>query len=284
MISSIRQTISTIADDLVKMIQPARNGERKGAADGVRFVPLSYNSQDSPQSAMRLVLAVRPDWADDPSSIELIRCTDGITNTLLKAVSKREGLSKERIDEEAVLLRAYGNGTDVIIDRQRETENHELLMKYGLAPELLARFENGMLYRYISGRVTTPEDLRQPTTYRAVARRLAEWHAMVPCLPSPSHGVNGNGLRALNGSSNGRVKEMGIVDIDNVAPGKPAPNVWTVMQKWILALPSNTNAQRERQAELQGELHSLIRTLSQRPGLGTNGVSHGCSIPTIYTR
>lgn len=44
------------------------------------------------------------------------------------------------------------------------------------------------------------------------------------------------------------------------------------MQKWILALPTNTDAQRERQTLLQHELEEMIQKLSQRPGLGQNGL------------
>jgi len=46
-----------------------------------------------------------------------------------------------------------------------------------------------------------------------------------------------------------------------------------VMQKWIYALPTDTDQKRERQARLQTELNKLIKDLSQRPGLGENGVS-----------
>jgi ethanolamine kinase len=42
---------------------------------------------------------------------------------LLKAVNKRPGLSDQQIDEEAVLLRAYGKGTDVLIDRESRSLN-----------------------------------------------------------------------------------------------------------------------------------------------------------------
>ena len=50
------------------------------------------------------------------------------------------------------------------------------------------------------------------------------------------------------------------------------------MQKWILALPTKAEAQRTRQADLQKELTRLIAELSQRPGLGVNGVSFS-SVP-----
>lgn len=39
---------------------------------------------------------------------------------LLKAVNKLPGLSKTEVDEDAILLRAYGKGTDVLIDRESE--------------------------------------------------------------------------------------------------------------------------------------------------------------------
>ncbi|OLN92881.1 Ethanolamine kinase 1 [Colletotrichum chlorophyti] len=249
------------------MTQGASNGHPNGLAlPHVRSLPLSYDSEDSEQSATRLILTVRPDWAADDSHIEFVRFTDGITNTLLKAINKRKGWSKEDIDREAILLRAYGNGTAVLIDREREAQNHELLMKYNLAPELLARFNNGMLYRFIKGSVTAPEDLRKPVIYKAVASRLAQWHATVPCI---THSTTTNGHARENGT-NGHQDPDAI--IENAAPGKPVPNLWTVMQKWILALPSDTQVQRERQERLQKEFEFIVEEFSQRPGLGVDGL------------
>ena len=246
-----------------------KNGDHNGGDQNIRYIPLSYNSESSTESALRLVTNIRPDWQVGASQVEFVRFTDGITNTLLKAVQKRDGLSKEEIDREAILLRAYGNGTDLIIDRQRETQNHELLMRYGLAPELLARFDNGMMYRFIRGSVARPEDLRRPAVYRAVAHRLAQWHAIVPCIPGPTgHSRASSGVGSLSSKEDDDFQRT----IDDVAPGRPSPNVWTVMQKWILALPTKTEAQATRRAGLQDELHRLVGELSQRPGLGCNGV------------
>ncbi|ROW16135.1 hypothetical protein VPNG_01827 [Cytospora leucostoma] len=239
----------------------------------VRFIPQSYDSSDSDASARRLILTLRPEWSSEDSSLEFVRFTDGITNTLLKAVNKRPGLSKEEIDREAILLRAYGHGTDLIIDRSRETQNHELLMQHGLAPELLARFNNGMVYRFVRGSVTHPEDLRKPEIYLAVAKRLAEWHATVPCLPGKTHvseDMNAHCAEILAGAAK---KYTTLQEaIDDAAPGKQAPNVWTVMQKWIYALPTETTVQKERQQRLQDELLKLVAELSNRPGLGKDGL------------
>lgn len=250
----------------------------------IRFIPLSYNNAESQTSALRLILALLPHWEHTDGKIEFIRFTDGITNTLLKAINKRPGLSKEEIDNDAVLLRAYGKGTDLIIDRARETQNHELLMRYNLAPDLLARFHNGMLYRFIQGSVTSPADLRREPIWRAVARRLAQWHAVVPCLPAARapvqeeiYGSEEIGIPAPTPSKKDPALQTAI---DQVAPGKPAPNVWSVMQKWIYALPMGTDAERNRQATLQQELTKLIEQLSNRPGLGENSVCRG-SLPYL---
>ncbi|KAF3762284.1 kinase-like protein [Cryphonectria parasitica EP155] len=242
----------------------------------VPFIPQTFTNNDSDASARSLILALRPDWSSPDSSIEFVRFTDGITNTLLKAVHRRPGLSKDDVDREAILLRAYGNGTDLIIDRARETQNHELLMQHGLAPELLARFENGMMYRFIRGTVTHPEGLRRRDVYLAVARRLAQWHATVPCLPGKTHlseKMNGHAADVLKCVDAGsRTFETLQEAVDGACPGKRAPNIWTVMQKWIFALPTDTQAQKERQALLQRELARLVAELSPRPGLGSDGL------------
>ncbi|EAQ90838.1 hypothetical protein CHGG_02773 [Chaetomium globosum CBS 148.51] len=256
------------------------NGHTKGAEENgdqhpIPSIALTYESTDPERSARRLVQVIRPDWRSPDSNIELVRFTEGITNTLFKIVNKRPGLSKSDIDKEAILLRAYGQGTDLIIDRHREAQNHELLMRHGLAPQLLLRFGNGMLYRFVPGAVTQPEDLRKPEIYKAVARRLAEWHAVVPCISARTGHSRKNsrvdGAVGVALDSNLGDDEFQLA-LDGVAPGKPPPNIWTVMQKWIFALPTETEAEIARQAELQQEFKKLVSELSHRPGLGVNGL------------
>lgn len=259
---------------MVALTNEPVSGSRKDASK-IRFIPLSYNQAESQTSALRLILTLQPEWEN--GKVEFVRFTDGITNTLLKVVNRAPGLSEEEIDTEAVLLRAYGQGTDLIIDRERETQNHELLTKYNLAPALLARFHNGMLYRFLKGAVTSPADLRREEIWRAVARRLAEWHAVVPCLPTHReplpHETNGSEQFGISAPTPSKKDPALQAAIDTVAPGKPAPNVWTVMQKWIYALPIGSEADKLRQASLQKELTRLVAEFSNRPGLGKNSVS-----------
>src|SRR5690242_3255837 len=165
--------------------------------DSLPHIAEHYDNSNSHNSALHLILTLRPDWSETKDTIEFVRFTDGITNTLLKAVNKLPGLSTAEVDEDAILLRAYGKGTDVIIDREsksmrssqlgsytdnhtEETRSHCLLARHGLAPPLYARFENGLLYKFVPGSVCSPADLRRPDVWRGVAQRLGEWHATLP--------------------------------------------------------------------------------------------------------
>ncbi|ERF71193.1 hypothetical protein EPUS_06022 [Endocarpon pusillum Z07020] len=219
-----------------------------GVHEQLRYIPLGYDNDCSEKSALALVFNLRPEWEHSEGPIEIVKFKDGITNTLLKIVKKIPKKSTEQIDDEAILLRAYGNNTDILIDRDREAQSHGLLAERGLAPPLLARFNNGLLYNFIQGRVCTPQDLIKENVWRAVARRLGEWHN-VP-LPDDYHRETvTNGVKGAY--ANGHTP----------AKNKPTPNIWTVMQKWIDALPTDTSAAQSRKSQLQAELDRSFRDL-----------------------
>jgi ethanolamine kinase len=176
------------------------------------------------------------------------------------------GKSAEQIDDEAILMRAYGNNTDILIDRDREAESHALLAKRGLAPPLLARFNNGLLYNFIQGRVCTPQDLIKEDVWRGVARRLAEWHS----VPLPESYYSEHRANGIDGTyTNGVSKAAKNLE------DRPTPNVWTIMQKWINALPVGTAAEQKRKSQLQTELDHSIAELDNRalPELQPPGLS-----------
>lgn len=214
------------------------SGAQQAAQQKIKYIPLSYNPHNSHSSATHLVLTLFPDW--EVKDLGFVRFTDGITNTLLKCVN-----STKDQDEDAVLLRAYGRDTSILIDRERECTSHALLSSYGLAPALLARFNNGLLYRYVAGNVCTVKDLSERPIYLAVANRLGEWHGVLPV--DRAHQSRDDSL------------------LDTLAAPIPITenNLWGVMQKWVGALPSGTPVKAARKEELLGEL----RFLSEESGL-----------------
>lgn len=48
----------------------------------IRHIPLSYNHENSEVSALRLLLALFPQWEHQQGSIEFIPFKEGITNTV----------------------------------------------------------------------------------------------------------------------------------------------------------------------------------------------------------
>lgn len=216
----------------------------------IRYIPLTFDNANIDTSARELVLALAPEWVESEGPIELKRFTDGITNTLTKATKKRPGQTQSEADQEAVLLRAFGKGTDVLINRQRELQAHTLLASRGMAPPLLARFDNGLMYRYTEGDVCSCEDLRRPEVFHSVAERLGQWHGSLPISSLLSKNLNINFPLAKDGRE-----------------PSPKPNMWWVTQQWIEALPTTTEKERSRVETLRNELEWLVEHLSSSTGL-----------------
>jgi ethanolamine kinase len=233
-------------------------------------LPLAHDPSDSLRSAKQIILTLRPEWKHSEQYIEFVKFTDGITNTLLKAVNKRPGVSEDDIDREAVLLRAYGEGSAVLIDRNRETQSHFVCAKQGLAPSLYARFDNGLLYKFIPGVACTSADLRRPEISRGIAQRLGQWHARLPISAISEIPARLGRPSATEGS--GAIERL-------LSAEMPRPNMWTVLQKWINALPTVTKCPPEKQTQLQEELEYMVKKLGKTTGIcGTPFVFAHCDL------
>lgn len=234
--------------------QNASTGHRPDRVDSplsLRHINFHFDSAEPEKSALQLVGEYDPAWRDEEEGpVEFVRFTDGITNTLMKAVKRRPGLTELEVDRKAILIRAYGKGTDVLIDRERELRAHNLLATLGLAPPLLARFDNGLMYSFIPGHVCSHLDLAKPEIYRQVAKRLGQWHSLpigaitsTPVLDREPEAQKH--LAPVNGNST-----------------RPYPNTWTTMRQWIEVLPKSTDEERERVKMIETELAWLEPKLS----------------------
>lgn len=177
-------------------------------------------------------------------------------------------------------MRAYGNNTDLIIDRDREAQSHALLAERGMAPPLLARFNNGLLYEFVPGKACSPDDLTKAPVWRGVARKLAEWHARVP-ISTVSYGTthqasgsNGHTNGMSNGHTNGP-HGMNGNSVRTLDSRLPQPNLWSVLQKWVSALPKSTEKEKARRALLQHEIERTFQELDTMNGIGEQGFVFG---------
>jgi len=134
----------------------------------VPFLDLTIEHTELFDGTTRVLLAQFPHWREE--EIVLVQCKDGITNKLLKCTHRASG--------ETVLVRSYGQRSDLIIDRKQEIVNLVCLGEAGLCPRLHGRFHNGLVYDYLPGRVFTSENMRDAAMGAQVAILLARWHQM----------------------------------------------------------------------------------------------------------
>jgi ethanolamine kinase len=275
-------------------------------APTLRNIPLSHNAADSHASALRLIFALDPDWEASEGEVKFTRFTDGITNTVSSAnnsksyeltvvapesdqettrsVRKRDRrrchtptcIRQQHADthRQGKCVHSASDNVDTANLLPEETASHLLLSAHNLAPPLLARFKNGMMYRFIQGTPCTPEDLRKEPVWRGVARRLGQWHAVLPVqvpstmTPQLEESTTTNADLSISKSPLTPTLE----DVNAITPNQLTPNIWTVCQRWIFALPTSTPEQTQRKQTLQAELKRCVEDFSNVTGIGQDGL------------
>ncbi|KAH0617131.1 hypothetical protein JD844_028822 [Phrynosoma platyrhinos] len=141
-------------DILVSETEPFSGG---GGGGGYRY------------GALQLLSRLRPDWK--PEEVTLKVFTDGITNKLI-------GCYKGEEMDDVVLVRIYGNKTELLVDREEEVKSFRVLQAHGCAPKLYCTFSNGLCYEFMQGEALDPEHVCNPEIFRLIARQLAKIHAI----------------------------------------------------------------------------------------------------------
>ncbi|XP_021964457.1 ethanolamine kinase 1 [Folsomia candida] len=131
------------------------------------------------EDAFQIIKVVRPNW--NPETVRSKLYTGGISNKLIGYY--QDG----KIGEDVVMIRMYGQNTELMIDRKAEIDTMILLHGYGLGPELYAIFRNGICYEFIQGRILSMEDVRSPEVYPRVVAEMVKMHCDIP-----SNGLAGN--------------------------------------------------------------------------------------------
>lgn len=199
-----------------------------------------------------------------------------------------------------------------------EMRVHLLLCSHELAPSLLARFQNGLIYRYLRGSTPSHKDFDQTPLWKGIARKLGEWHAVLSASGlSYAHSTarqadqaKRNSMHSKAGSTNGTAQNGTPVngytptnedstrpnpDLETKIRGQTydaalmriresqgaealEPDLWSVTLQWIFALPNGSEAARARQERLLDELLWAVKTLMRKPA--KNGTE--VSLSTMY--
>jgi len=161
-----------------------------------------------------VIVSLVEEWKDaDQGELEIKVVSGGMTNFLYKA-SLRDP-SPNQVKQ--VLIRIYGNKTELIIDRQKELENIKRLYPKGFGPKLYGVFDNGYIYEYYDGRCLSPEELHNCEWNARLGTQLASWHS----------------------------QEL---------PGDKVSRVWGTIENWLSLVPDSYGP--EKDAKFQAQLGS----------------------------
>jgi len=115
-----------------------------------------------------------PEFEDvDPTSIRLRVMTGGLSNKLYKA----------SIPTLSVMVRIFGEGTELLIDRQKEAVLSRELYRNELASRYYGDFVNGCVYGFIRGVTLTQQQIHEEKYYTLIAKELARWHSVDLKIP-----------------------------------------------------------------------------------------------------
>ncbi|KAL3140625.1 hypothetical protein ABBQ32_005194 [Trebouxia sp. C0010 RCD-2024] len=133
-------------------------------------VALQQDESSQFSQSIQLCQELVPGWTSlSADSIEVTKVSGGITNQLLK-------LSPSD-DREPVLVRIFGENTDIVIDRKSEAILSLQVYKAGFGSEILGTFSNGRVESWIHMRPLKPEEMCEEGNAACIARRLASFHA-----------------------------------------------------------------------------------------------------------
>uniref|UniRef100_A0A3P9LVM0 ethanolamine kinase n=1 Tax=Oryzias latipes TaxID=8090 RepID=A0A3P9LVM0_ORYLA len=138
-------------------------------APAVPKIDVTVDDGDCRPGALKLLKELRPSWK--PSEVKIKIFTDGITNKLL-------GCYVGSVLQDVVLVRIYGNKTELLVDRENEVKSFRVLHAHRCAPQLYCTFNNGLCYEFLQGAALEPQHIRHQPLFRLIARQLAKYHAI----------------------------------------------------------------------------------------------------------
>ena len=113
-------------------------------------------------------------WGEGAAaSCEVTVITGGITNSLFRVVNRQLDPSDPKM---SVILRVFGDNTDLLIDRPRELSVLRQLNAIGFGAEVYETFENGRIEEYLESKALDAPQCTEQDTMCKIARTLAKFH------------------------------------------------------------------------------------------------------------
>lgn len=146
-------------------------------------VTINSTTDTSLETGVKTLIAdVRPNW--NLENLRIKKFTEGMTNELY-GVGERNG-------KETVLVRIYGEKTELIINRAEERINIQFLYKNGCAKPIYCTFNNGLCYGFQEGHVVGESAMREKHYAQLIATELARLHTLTIPDDYPKHDNRGS--------------------------------------------------------------------------------------------
>ena len=107
-------------------------------------------------------------YADDEISVRSLK--GGITNLLYT-------LTPNKMEDKTIIVRIYGKGTSLFVDRATENIVFSSLSARRIGPKFYGTFSNGRVEGYCDARTLTPAEMRDDTLYPKTSMAIAKLHA-----------------------------------------------------------------------------------------------------------
>lgn len=130
-----------------------------------------------PREAFRQLKSLLRSDALDLNQLQIRRLQGAMTNQVYECCWAPDGARK-------VLVRIYGDATDLFFCRSHEIHTFEAISKLGMGPRLLGRFPNGRIEEFLHARTLSAADLRNPAVSARIAVTLRRFHQLsIPGAP-----------------------------------------------------------------------------------------------------
>lgn len=144
----------------VKMAEPAT----------IPYFPLAIDARSFDEEVMKLFAHLRPDWKQEDLQVKTY--SEGYINQMRRFHRKDDTAKKD-----AIVVRVYGTSLDMFVDRKKEFMAMQLARAAGCFQPILAVFDNGVAYKYASGRTLKQADLNDPRVIKSVSHKMARLHS-----------------------------------------------------------------------------------------------------------
>ena len=138
-------------------------------AGSIQFLDITVDDGQPEEGLSRILEAVKPHWVLS----EACRCplVGGCINAMYCCHVAQD---KDRSD--AVIVRIYRGFLAGGLDRNKEFLSIQVAQSSGLHAPIHAVFNNGLVYKYVPGRLPSLHDLGNPKVIRELARALFRLH------------------------------------------------------------------------------------------------------------